>query len=361
MKIETVKILVCKSVVLFLHCFCGVVCAQTTSDNSALIERGHKAVAPLLVNKKVIEIDLDNLKPKFVKPDLIFGYEPNGNFTNKQYFSNCRDLLAFKDTLLILDDDQNCFFISDFNGNIKRKIGRDGKGPGEYNRPACIDRNDDYYIIHDQGNARVQILDRLFNYKKSFFFDYLPLSSNLAVSSSFIISNSMDYSSQNKPMTYKLNNLDLSKTDFLEKQFIIKDFIKETLLFYDFMFAADNKNRIVAALSNLPYLFVFDGKGKLIYVIKMKGKRVNELKKIQKGSHKGTRKIFARDVLVSGNIVYYYTNRLLLIFDLDSGLLKKSYSLVGEKELSGPIALTNSYLFVNDKWAGSVNRFKLND
>lgn len=69
-----------------------------------------------------------------------------------------------EEDILITDGEKDCVYSIDFDGNMLGSIGTTGNGEGEYLSPAAITGFEDEIYILDQGNNRVQILDKNLSY-----------------------------------------------------------------------------------------------------------------------------------------------------------------------------------------------------
>lgn len=97
-------------------------------------------------------------------------------------------ILCWEDGIIITDRENDCVVKADGEGNVIKKVGKTGSGEGEFSAPGAIAGYQDKVYIIDQGNQRIQILDRELAYigevelknKKEIDPDYLP--EDLAVS-----------------------------------------------------------------------------------------------------------------------------------------------------------------------------------
>jgi len=110
---------------------------------------------------KNLKLEYSDLK---LIPELIFGDEESD-----VYFSRISQVLQLSnDEILVLDSDQNQIFVFDNQGDFLRKIGRKGQGPGELNNPfGIVETNDNFLIVADTGNARIESFDFKGNYLNS--------------------------------------------------------------------------------------------------------------------------------------------------------------------------------------------------
>ncbi|PWJ49771.1 6-bladed beta-propeller [Faecalicatena contorta] len=73
-------------------------------------------------------------------------------------------ILCREQDILITDRENDRLVVTDFEGNVIRKIGETGNGPLEFMSPGEIIRYENKVYILDEKNYRVQILDENLNY-----------------------------------------------------------------------------------------------------------------------------------------------------------------------------------------------------
>ena len=69
--------------------------------------------------------------------------------------------------IYISDSKARTIFKFDLDGNFLARIGREGQGPGEFHNPWRIRLSDDFLIVSDNNNRRIQFLDKNGIYIKS--------------------------------------------------------------------------------------------------------------------------------------------------------------------------------------------------
>ncbi|NGP90269.1 6-bladed beta-propeller [Fodinibius halophilus] len=79
-----------------------------------------------------------------------------------------RGLIKVDDSLYVADGQQNCIWAIDRQGKISRRIGRSGRGPGEFGDISGIMKNSDHIFTVDISNARIQMFDLNFNLQTIF-------------------------------------------------------------------------------------------------------------------------------------------------------------------------------------------------
>jgi len=105
------------------------------------------------------EIELTELE---VKPELIIGSEDESTDDNVFFSGIAQVLEAPSGDIYVLDMDGSCVNIFDNQGKLIRKIGREGQGPGEFNRPFGIAiQPDGNLLVADSDNQRYQIFDKV--------------------------------------------------------------------------------------------------------------------------------------------------------------------------------------------------------
>jgi len=67
------------------------------------------------------------------------------------------DFIVTKDRIIVSDADDDCLVVFDKKGGLIRRIGRQGQGPGEFNRPGKIDVFKNKIIASDTQNSRFHV------------------------------------------------------------------------------------------------------------------------------------------------------------------------------------------------------------
>lgn len=76
--------------------------------------------------------------------------------------------------IYILDASDHQIVVLTKSGKYKQKIGKRGKGPGEFDMPSGMDLFEEQIYIADKMNRRIQILDKSGNYLKGFNIKFSP-------------------------------------------------------------------------------------------------------------------------------------------------------------------------------------------
>jgi hypothetical protein len=99
-------------------------------------------------------------------------------------------IITRKNEIVVSDSKDNCIVILGAKGDLIKRIGTLGQGPGELNRPGKIGLFNSSLIVADNGNSRIQILSMSGEYVKSYSF---PGASLLALGANIWFSKEGDY------------------------------------------------------------------------------------------------------------------------------------------------------------------------
>jgi len=328
--------------------------AQKVVDNTSLLykaEESFKLIAKNC-NVPVVVIDLDSCPVDSMELTTIIDMEkekPNA----KYYIAKPIDVLALKDTILILDYQQNAIFASDYKGNIKRMIGRKGKGPVEFENPAFLKRNKNYYIVYDHTNARIQILDNRFRYVKSLITQFLPLNRNIAVSKDYLFLNSFGNKTPCSIDAYSLMKKEVKKTDFIDKSFGFTVDMQQYNFAYGMKIAASiEDNSLFVVCGSVPFAFNFNASGKLEYAVKFKGRHVIELTQFNDPSTtKSDKRVslmgFVNKVVCTNKYALFSMPGKIYVFDrLNRKIVK---ALVCKEKSINPLSVSGKTLVLQGK------------
>ena len=152
-------------------------CSSSERKNKSSKDRKSE-YSEVLRNKNLILIDLDTLKKEIGKYSSFYSsvkYVPLE--TNNEFqIGKIEHIEIFNDTLLIFDSESaKAIFVFDLSGKFIRKIGKTGRGPGEWVQPVSFSV--------DKKNRELMILDgslqKIFRYSLSGkFLGQISLSGN---------------------------------------------------------------------------------------------------------------------------------------------------------------------------------------
>jgi len=352
-----------KIIILVLLAQVFLSCSKNTNieeGNDWLIKRAEKNLDLVLSKKKTFVINLDSIKNKIILSDSLINY--NIEITkNTKFIANPTDILAFNDTLLVLDSNLNTLFICNKDGKIIQTKFRSGRGPGELNKPACITKNKNYFAIYDNNNNRIQFFDRKFKYLKSVNYAILPLGNNICLTENYLFLNSEHGVLPKRIKTYSLEKLDIREIAFIDTISNINDFIKNAIFFYDYRLCAKDKNGLVASLSFLPFSFVFNDIGNLEYTIRFIGEKVEMLKDTRDIGIKEKNRLYIRNFC---NSVIYFKEKILFSFGdllvvVDSKNPQKYSVIKLSKKIDGNLTYHDHNLYLASLQNSQIYKLKL--
>jgi hypothetical protein len=133
---------------------------KTESETlNALLESAPASIVPLA------DLPVDTF---YAESDHVMADSSVDSLSPSGRLGRVAGLVKVGDSLYVADGQQNCIWVIDQKGTICRKIGRSGRGPGEYGDLSGLMRNTDHIFTADISNARIQIFDYSFNLQTTF-------------------------------------------------------------------------------------------------------------------------------------------------------------------------------------------------
>lgn len=96
-----------------------------------------------------------SIEEKILQPTFKFG---GLNVDAEHQLNRPADFIVLEDKIVVSDTDDNCIVVYDKEGNLLRRIGREGQGPGEFIKPRTLGMLDDNLIVTDAQNSRIQVI-----------------------------------------------------------------------------------------------------------------------------------------------------------------------------------------------------------
>ncbi len=227
-------------------------------------------------------VNLDALEGSVVYPDLIIGEQ---EFASTQLQSDLflaapTACVVVGDSVYICDRLNNSIVVADKKGQIIRRVGRAGKGPGEFLEPYHIASNGEFFFIYDFGNARVQIFTTTFKYTYSIPAAFPMFGTTIAANRRLLlIHGSLDHPDLVK--AYVPREPFTQVGSFFQRQTSVdrssggKTMVK---------FAVNGKGDICVGYFGSPNLYLYDSSFTYIAEIQFRGKPVDDyLKPLPKG------------------------------------------------------------------------------
>ncbi|MCP2519370.1 6-bladed beta-propeller [Candidatus Aminicenantes bacterium AC-708-M15] len=180
----------------------------------------------------------------------------------------------FSGNIFVTDTRAHQIFKFAPSGRFLAKIGKKGQGPGEFSRPSLIMHTEDYIIVYDRGNYRIQFFDRNGNYVKSFklyktYFDMVINKNGLIFAApilrtkkSFLI----DVLTQDGKLLYSFGKPKDFKYGWIQLNFI--------------KLATNVKGEIFAAFIHFPIIRKYSPEGKFLAEFRVRHKAVDLAEKM---------------------------------------------------------------------------------
>ncbi|GAA5521080.1 6-bladed beta-propeller [Aliifodinibius salicampi] len=237
---------------------------KTESETlNALLESAPNSIVPLAE----LPIDTFYAEPEHVMADSsVDSLSPSGRL------GRVAGLIKIGDSLYVADGQQNCIWVIDQKGTICRKIGRSGRGPGEYSDLIGLMRNTDHIFTADISNARIQIFDYSFNLQTTF--NRVIYGTALTGTKSMSITDSLLYLS-----TGAMNPTeDLISFYQAAPPFDSSGSFHPRLIpggmqpgaYNNYSMDTNSRGEVAVSYTGLPYIFLYDNSHQLYHVIYVK-------------------------------------------------------------------------------------------
>jgi len=202
----------------------------------------------------------------------------------------------------------------DSNGNLLKKTGRKGQGPGEFMAPRLLDSSDNFLYVTDQHKLGVQVFDRELNFKR-----HIPIKKPIAdlkiLSDSQIAVATMFMETTASILIYNASGELTGEFRYSEK----KSPLMMDMVSFDF----DKDGNLYLAYTFQDRVEKFDRKGKKLWSKRLLGIKKIEKKKIS--FHEVPTQVVYKDVAldISGNLYmlggHFSKNRSRDVYVLSPG------------------------------------------
>lgn len=312
-----------------------------------------------LDSTKIIRINLDGISKEIIYPDLIIDDKFIKSTGDTVYLAEPTSCLIYDESYYILDSKLNTIIELDINGNFIKKIGRKGKGPGEFIKPFSIHRTNDYFLVFDQENGRLQFFNKNFEYVNSLSANYFPFMQSLSFNSENLM---IPTEMTNTYEIYKLENISREKIEMdTLYYFPYASFIKDGREFPHTIKAKYiGSNSICYFFHSFPFLFFSNQAGETVLEIELFGKMIDEIFEYQVSADQRGIAMHLTDIAVIDSRLVIVLDQKIIIFEsLDNKYkIHKIYEIPSEYHLSN-IDVIGNYMFTYEWSRARIIRFKL--
>ena len=228
------------------------------------------------LNKLLESVPFTQVSLHDVSIDTLFAEEENvlpvkraSSLSPSARLGQVLGLIKVGDSLYVADGQQDCIWIINDQGILHRKIGRKGRGPGEFGDLNGIVKNSNHIFTSDISNGRIQIFD--FNFNLQGLFNYIIGGDILTGNKSFTVTDSLLYlstgvnSTTDKLVTaYKVTPPFDSLTSFHPS--LIPPGMQPAA-YNNYFIDTNVQGNIAISYLGLPYIFLYDNRQKLRHVV----------------------------------------------------------------------------------------------
>jgi len=232
-----------------------------------------KILKPYIEGAPKSIIDLDAAKVDTLYPDLVIPSDTAAG-AKGLFLASPQAMVVMGDSLYICDRLNHCIIVADMRGRLVRAIGRKGQGPGEFVEPVQIAANERYVLVYDH-NLRVQVFDHSFHYLSSIPSSYLHLGPKNSLSATrehiFLCADPGDTA---RVLAYRAEPPFRLVRAFMPRLVPVGG---QPLAMNDVTLSASSSGTLCVAYMCLPWIFVFDSRGRQTATIEFRGRPVAKL------------------------------------------------------------------------------------
>ena len=316
----------------------------------------------LLQQGTITTIHLDSMPVDTVLARVgnIMGKERAASLTAPGVLDHAVDLAKIGDSLYVADSGQQCIWVMDNQGKWVRRIGRAGRGPGEFGILTGIDGNSKHIFTFDHSNARVQVYNHQFDLKTSFYHAATISGREIVVNDNaiFILE---DYTEQNNLIGMFRASPPFDYTGSFWSPIV--PYGKQPLTYNKYVITANDANRVALAFMGLPYVFILDSNQEVDRILYLNSSLWKEIKQenpsvrpVIQGSIQNIRvaAYILHLHLANDGDLYLRTRDAFYVLDADDGnyRLKKAIRFVTTEKIvpnsSGPIRVPSEAMDIQD-------------
>lgn len=271
MKIKT-SFRVLLVIAIWICTFAG--CKKVQTENEFVRETENEFLNSLLGGAPVQLIDLDksNADSIHIEDQNIMGMDSIEDFPFPLDLYGVNGMIAIGDSVYVAAQRHNNIWVMNRSGIWIRKVGREGRGPGEFRNLRSLNKNNHSIYSMDVGNQRVFVYDYDLNFKNSLDAQFTWPENNMAVDDVNLYLPT-DLSSEN------LIEIRDANAPFNQKGTFVPRLIPNGMqpFAYNLYKITANHNELIAfGYTGLPYVFIFDKTLKHILTLVLKSETFNE-------------------------------------------------------------------------------------
>lgn len=258
------------SAILILAFLCGC----TTEESPQIPETESEVLNNLLKDApasivQMNEISTDTL---FAEKDHVLADDRVDSLSPSDRLGRISGLVKVGDSLYVADGQQNCIWVLDRQGTIYRKIGRSGRGPGEFGALAGLMRNEDQILTADVSNARIQVFDLNLNLQTTF--NHVIYGNSLSGNKSINVTDSLLYlSAGSMNSTKNLISVHQATAPFDSLASFHPRLIPDGMqpgAYNNYSINTNRQGDVAVSYAGLPYVFIYDEDRQLQHVVFLK-------------------------------------------------------------------------------------------
>ena len=318
---------------------------------------------------EVSEINLDEMKADTLRPVQIIGEEELNKNKNKIFLISAVDCAIARDSIYIVDLRQKCVVVADKNGKLVRRIGREGKGPGEFMLPTCIANNQNYFAISDAQQWTTSIYDNRFNFLRTVKSGDRTTDKNIGFSEKYLYCKTSLFRKETNLDVFSLGKKSLGKlVTTIKFPMLVKPQQKDTPMNAS-TFAVNDSGYIFYSYIGMPWLFIYNPIHKHIASIKFNADFiVKSLKSIKiprgKQSNFALKQVIKSIYVQKKDIFILFNTEYLLKFTLNSSnkpVNEKLFKLLligaNEKKTIKKITIENKNIFASSWFSPFIIKY----
>lgn len=242
---------------LFTCFFILILLGCATKRSRKIPETSNQFLSRYLTEAPTTILSMDNLAidTLHIRAKDILGQKHAPSLSDSAFIGGITGMVKIENRLYVADNKRECLWMVKSNdGRLIRKIGRKGKGPGEFVSLQGIYKNSRRVFTIDMGTARINVYDQQLRYKTSFSNEFSGLQMGMAVTDSLLF----------LPTGYSrdsLFRLRRAVAPFTKLTYILPKIVGQNIELRNYNLYnidSDQKGGFVFGFAGLPYLLIYN-------------------------------------------------------------------------------------------------------